>query len=996
MFWSWLAAWGASLAAGGDLCVAVELASRHDLQAIRQTWLDNETRVYFLRPRALPRWLPGLDLRVWGWAQQLPYSCEWLLKVPSSSYLHLENLRYRLRCLSTDPSLTYLGVAKVPLNETMTPMADENLGIVIRRSLLKKLPRMLSACATLPEVLSVAGQGEGVVLGTCLRLHDVEFSPWMERLSEAIYEDPGNGSGLSSHSFNRFLFTFDHEKLSRVKCLLLVSGLRPEEMEDIHYMRGRSERWFKGVACSSDGLAKPEEGRAVFDPKILPALQGCFLLRAFERWQRDWSDGQPLNEPQIASPTELAKEWQRPLKGRSPAFQRLGAGGHELCVFVVTTGFSEKHRADARAVFKTWANEQVAGVKVFMMKDRSWPDAELGEGDANILTLRGDVDLGYLYNPVRVFYLWIYLAEHHASDCQWFAKVDADTFVNLRALKQRLTRYFTAAESHYLGSVKSTLLTSGVRQYFAVNSIVFSGGLLKRARNWIRPCLDDIVSRRLGQGAEDMDLGACLELHGGVIVSSLGQVQEMPSLGMARVMGGEKLLNASGECTIFIHPVHAEDMEKVYADLQLLPSSSCDWPKAAPKPEVWSNYMTNTFQKHSDKHRCWNRRFTWQLCCNETWGAGGNDICWDDEHTWERCCNRPNPQIDMIDGAKVAVTTAAPITARRTTTTIATTTIPAPIDKMIHVKNEEKGTTPRALTANQPTTSGNPKCWSEAVEDCWVWPFSPDFCCAEPLPPRLPIQVGGLEGQRKGQARSSRCPGIEEELLACELSLDEIGALFELPSIGSGDKASGWHDYLGGYERLLLHLPLSANVLEFGVRMGPSLAMWSEYFPFGTSVGVDKDLGTFLQRGQPVLMAHGAFTRGNVYAVEANASDVSGREKLQRLGFGANFADVVVDDANHWFKDQIARFELYFPDVLRPGGVYIIEDVHMQEPFDHDGRRVRAYFANLTASVYVTPEILLGSHQIRTKRHASQDWRHKVESVTFLRDVVAIVKAADA
>ncbi|CAJ1418722.1 unnamed protein product [Effrenium voratum] len=80
MFWSWLAAWGASLAAGGDLCVAVELASRHDLQAIRQTWLDNETRVYFLRPRALPRWLPGLDLRVWGWAQQLPYSCEWLLK----------------------------------------------------------------------------------------------------------------------------------------------------------------------------------------------------------------------------------------------------------------------------------------------------------------------------------------------------------------------------------------------------------------------------------------------------------------------------------------------------------------------------------------------------------------------------------------------------------------------------------------------------------------------------------------------------------------------------------------------------------------------------------------------------------------------------------------------------------------------------------------------------------------------------------------------------
>lgn len=30
-------------------------------------------------------------------------------------------------------------------------------------------------------------------------------------------------------------------------------------------------------------------------------------------------------------------------------------------------------------------------------------------------------------------------------------------------------------------------------------------------------------------------------------------------------------------------------------------------------------------------------------------------------------------------------------------------------------------------------------------------------------------------------------------------------------------QASGWHDYLGLYERLILHLPLTADVLEFGV-----------------------------------------------------------------------------------------------------------------------------------------------------------------------------------
>lgn len=35
------------------------------------------------------------------------------------------------------------------------------------------------------------------------------------------------------------------------------------------------------------------------------------------------------------------------------------------------------------------------------------------------------------------------------------------------------------------------------------------------------------------------------------------------------------------------------------------------------------------------------------------------------------------------------------------------------------------------------------------------------------------------------------CTGSAEDqsLLACQLSLDELGVLFELPAIGSGDKA---------------------------------------------------------------------------------------------------------------------------------------------------------------------------------------------------------------
>lgn len=40
-------------------------------------------------------------------------------------------------------------------------------------------------------------------------------------------------------------------------------------------------------------------------------------------------------------------------------------------------------------------------------------------------------------------------------------------------------------------------------------------------------------------------------------------------------------------------------------------------------------------------------------------------------------------------------------------------------------------------------------------------------------------------------------------------------------------QASGWHDYLGIYERALLHMPLNSHVLEFGVRMLRVVMWWS-------------------------------------------------------------------------------------------------------------------------------------------------------------------------
>lgn len=896
-------------------------------------------------------------------------------------------------------------------------VAEGRLGIVLRRSLLRGLPKMLERCEEQPEM---AGLEEDVWLGRCLWQHDVHFASFLD--PEEVFLEDLELAGSYSKAWKRLAVETEYlySKLSVLQCLLVLSGLTPEDLVDLHRHVGKSQRWHPGIACTLRGLTWPDARhpldatRPSLEPEVRQALQACFLSRAYTRWRDGKYGGGQL---ELTSPEDLAKEWASPSALTTGlAADVLRRAGHKVCVFVLTTSATAKHRADARAVVKTWAAQpRPPGVEVFMVKDNSWSTEELVGADGSdgppILSLHGDVDLGFLYNPIRAFLLWRYLAVHHPIDCDWYAKVDSDTFLNLWALLQRLDTYFNGTQLHYLGSLKPAQPSVEESFPFAVNSIVISGALLRKARTWLSLCFHDVIARRLGQGAEDVDFAACLRLHGWVAPAKLGEMQELPSRSYASIVGGGdggKLLGMSGACTLLIHPVHAHEMLEVHAELlrQEPEKTSCTWPSEDQQLDgkAWADYksiyLAKTWQQQRENHRCWDRFFNWRLCCHPRWGLGGNAECWDDENTWHRCCNRTNPYEDAsLEDLPTTTTSTTTLSLASATAASASMT-----DMIFHVTNDHRAPL-RALTRRDEDVKGNPKCWSEGFsyklccaggaarnDECWVWPFSREFCCHAPLEARPPIRCGGLPGSG---ARTSRCQGVEDQsLLACQLSLDELGVLFELPAIGSGDKASGWHDYLGLYERLILHLPLTADVLEFGVRMGSSLAMWSEYFPLGHVVGIDKNLGTFFQRGRPVLTDHGAFTRGNVYVLEANASDASGRRKLQRLGW--EHFDLIVDDANHWHKDQIARFELFFPEVLRPGGAYIIEDVHMQPPWDHDGRTVRAYFAQLTASVYVTEEILLGSHQIRSKRQASEDWRHKVESVTFMRDMVAIVKAADA
>ncbi|CAK0912163.1 unnamed protein product, partial [Prorocentrum cordatum] len=985
---------------------------------------DNAT--FFAAPRAAPAKSGGgsrevlpASLASWvSWERRLPKWCEWFLKVPAGTYVNVPLLSERLRCLGSSRLLrrSYLGVAQaLVLEERLSPvwLPAAQAGIAVHRELLDQLPQMFLACAREGFHTPLTRQ-EGGALGLCLSMHNVALQPWVDSAEEAFFDSEAT-EGQSTWARLQGALDVGAGRISRAQCLLVASGLSGPQLEDLHRLVGKSRRWFKNQGCVPGGVSLPElavqqvvvGGTAMSEPLISVAvrraLQDCLVRDAFVSLSV-----QPRVETASAipeSPAALVTEWIQPRLLEGPAAALLGRGGHELCVFVLATAASQRYVDDAAAVLRSWAAEGPArpsGVEVFLVS-RTVPAPE-----SMALRLPGDADLGFLHNGVRAFYLWRYLAKHHADSCNWFMKVDADTFVNLWAVKERLARYFNASEHNYLGSLKATLTGSGRHMSFATNVAVLSGGLLRDAGPWLRQCSEDLIRRKLGRGAEDLDLAWCLDLHGGLSPGFLGARRELLSRNMAFAAGAGRLLGASGICALFLHPVHAEEMDRVNAELlqlrghivQWLQSKDlgvshyCDWPEDAPNNDSrWAEYMQDNFFIGNGSHDCWDNDFNWHACCNpRVWGREGNVGCWDEEHTHKRCCGQEPARTAASFAPSSAADASASAGSQGPPPRDASPgDAPAPLAHAEDAASPASGTiTPLAPAVD---AEGNSKCWAQGgfthalccggladSTECWVWPYTPDFCCRKPRAPRGPVRP--------------RCGQGGGELLACTKSLDEIGALFEASVIGGGDKASGWHDYLGAYERVLLHLPISANVLELGVRSGSSLAMWAEYFPFGSIVGVDKNTATF-ERARPLLENHGALSRGNVHVVQANASSASVLDRLREAGFDAGFADVVVDDANHWAKDQIARFEILFPTALRRGGVYIIEDVHIQAPYTHDGEAVRAYFTKLSESAYLTKdEILVGAHQIEARRDASTDWRHQVESVTFMRDVVVITKAA--
>jgi len=142
------------------------------------------------------------------------------------------------------------------------------------------------------------------------------------------------------------------------------------------------------------------------------------------------------------------------------------------------------------------------------------------------------------------------------------------------------------------------------------------------------------------------------------------------------------------------------------------------------------------------------------------------------------------------------------------------------------------------------------------------------------------------------------------------------------------------HNYVDAYEILFSTLGIPVvNFLECGIgtnntliesnmgvggKPGASLRLWSEFFPSAMIYGVDIDDSILFQEAKI-----------KTFQMD-QTSELSIKNFLREVNF-LKF-DVIIDDGLHSFQANKTLFDnLNF--YLRPGGIYVIEDIAFQEIF---------------------------------------------------------------
>lgn len=155
------------------------------------------------------------------------------------------------------------------------------------------------------------------------------------------------------------------------------------------------------------------------------------------------------------------------------------------------------------------------------------------------------------------------------------------------------------------------------------------------------------------------------------------------------------------------------------------------------------------------------------------------------------------------------------------------------------------------------------------------------------------------------------------------------------------DKSSKYHNYTVKYDKILSFYRNSyTSILEIGVAQGQSMRMWEEYFPNAIIHGGD-------------ISPASKICENYSNRIKFHLLDQSNAAQLKNLEQFSPF-DLIIDDGNHFWKEQILTFETLFP-YLKSGGIYIVEDTTTSYWKEYKNHPISAveYFKKLVDDVHL-------------------------------------------
>lgn len=177
------------------------------------------------------------------------------------------------------------------------------------------------------------------------------------------------------------------------------------------------------------------------------------------------------------------------------------------------------------------------------------------------------------------------------------------------------------------------------------------------------------------------------------------------------------------------------------------------------------------------------------------------------------------------------------------------------------------------------------------------------------------------------------------KLIVPEIAVDSI--LDRMAIKHKSDKSSLYHNYAVKYDKILSPFRESfLSILEIGVAQGQSIKMWVDYFSKATIHGAD-------------ISGASKICESYSNRIKFHLLDQSKEAQLKNLEQFSPF-DLIIDDGNHFWLEQILTFNTLFP-YIKKGGIYIVEDTTTSYWKEYKNNTISAveYFKTLVDDVHL-------------------------------------------